>query len=173
MAVFATADVDVFNVALLVLRLYFGVGLMYHGIRKISGGVDGTAGWFRSIGMRQPKLQAYAAISAEVVGGGLLALGLLTPFAAAAIIGTMLVAGWIVHRKHFLILKNGWELVASFAIGAFTAASIGPGRFSLDNAVGIEWDGWTGMLIAGILGVVSGIAVLVIFWRPAEATSAS
>lgn len=170
-AVLATPDIDVLNVAVLVLRVYVGVSLAYHGYRKVAGGVAGTAGWFGSIGMRQPQLQAYAAIGAEIGGGTLLALGLLTPLGAAAIIGTMLVAGWVEHRHHFLILKNGWELVGAYAVASFVVASIGPGRFSLDNAFGIGWNGWTGMLIAGLLGIASGVGVILAFWRPADVKS--
>lgn len=169
----ANANADAVDVALLVVRLFFGVGLAYHGYRKVAGGIAGTARWFASIGMRQPRLQARAAASSEIGGGLLLALGLLTPLAAAAVIGTMLVAGWIEHRQHFLILKNGWELVASYAVGAWAVAVIGPGRFSLDHAFAIDWSGWTGMLVATVLGIAAGIGTMATFWRPADVAPAT
>lgn len=168
---FATPDADAVDLALLIVRLFFGLGLAWHGLAKVRGGLDGTAKWFGSIGMRQPQLQARAAVASEIVGGLLFAAGLLTPLAAAAIIGTMLVAGWLVHRKHFLILNNGCELVASYAMAAFAVGTIGAGRFSLDNALGIEWNGWNGALISAGLGIAAGLATLVVFWRPNEATA--
>ncbi len=97
------------------------------------------------------------------------AAGLLTPLAAAGIIGLMTVAFWAVHRSHgFMITNHGWEYVAAIAVVAWAVATIGPGRFSLDNAFDIEWSGWTGAWVAGLLGVASGAAQLAICYRPDE-----
>ena len=85
-----------FDVALLVVRLVFGVTLAYHGYNKVfgQGGLAGTAGFFGSIGMRWPNVQARLAAGTEIGAGLLFAAGLLTPFAAAGIIGLMTVATW-------------------------------------------------------------------------------
>lgn len=160
---------DQFNVAVLVLRLFFGVGLAYHGYNKIfgGGGLPGTAGWFGSIGMKWPALQARLSAGTEIGAGLLFAAGLLTPFAAAGMIGLMTVAGWVVHRPNgFFIIKEGWEYVAAIALVAWGVATFGPGEFSLDHAVDIEWTGWTGSLIAGLLGVGGAVAQLAVSWRP-------
>ena len=52
----------------------------------------GTTRWFASIGMRPAWVHAYVATLTEIGAGVLLLLGLLTPLAAAAVLGTMLVA---------------------------------------------------------------------------------
>ena len=60
----------------------------------------------------------------------LIALGLLTPLAAAGMIGIMVVAIVVAHWKvGFFIFKpnQGWEYCASIAVAAFCIATIGPG----------------------------------------------
>ena len=163
---------DQLDVALLVVRVAFGVGLAVHGYNKVfgGGGLAGTAGWFESIGMRWPGLQARLAATTEITAGLLFAAGLLTPFAAAGMIGLMTVAFWAVHRgSGFLIVNGGWEFVAAIAVVAWGVATIGPGRFSLDHALDIEWSGWSGALIAALVGVGSGAAQLAVCYRPARA----
>lgn len=166
---------DQINLALLVVRLFFGVGLAYHGYNKVfgSGGLAGTTRWFGSIGMRWPHWQARAAATTEMGAGLLFAAGLITPFAAAGMIGVMVVAGWASHRKNgFFVFKDGWEFTASIGVAAWAVATIGPGRFSLDAAFGITLDGWTGALVAGLLGVGGGVAQLALSYRPGARTSA-
>jgi putative oxidoreductase len=171
-------QLDHVNLALLVARLFFGIGLAYHGYNKVfgGGGLTGTAGWFRSLGMKWPDLQARMAAGTELGAGLLFAAGLLTPFAAAGMIGVMVVAGWAEHRKHgFFVFKNGWEFTAAIGVVAWMVATIGPGRFSLDNVLGISWtgaDGWAGALIAGLLGVGAAVAQLAVCYRPAETAKA-
>lgn len=164
------------NVALLVLRVAFGAGLAAHGYNKVfrGGRLAGTARWFGSIGMRWPRLQARLAAGTELGAGLLFAAGLLTPLAAAGMIGVMAVAYWTTHRdKGFFIINEGWEFVASIAVVAWAVATIGPGRYSLDHAVDIEWTGWTGALVAGLLGVGAAVAQLATCYRPAAATSST
>lgn len=169
-------ELDHVNFALLVVRLFFGVGLAYHGYNKVfgGGGLKGTAGWFGSIGMKWPALQARAAAGTEIGAGLLFAAGLLTPFAGAGMIGVMLVAGWVAHRKNgFFIVKSGWEYCAAIAVTAWAVGAIGPGKFSLDNAFDITFDDWTGALIAALLGVGGGIAQLAVCYRPSNVAAAS
>jgi putative oxidoreductase len=168
-------ELDHVNFALLVLRLFFGVALAAHGYNKVfgGGGLAGTARWFGSIGMKWPNLQARMAAGTEIGAGLLFAAGLLTPFAAAGVIGLMVVAGWSVHRNNgFFIVKSGWEFTAAFAIVAWAVGAIGAGRFSLDNAFDITFDDWTGALIAALLGVGAGIAQLAVCYRPASVATA-
>jgi putative oxidoreductase len=165
---------DQFNFGMLVLRLVFGLFLAYHGYNKFFGGgrLPGTARWFASIGFRQPKLQALMAASTEVGAGVLFAAGLLTPLAAAGIIGVMTVAIVSSHWKvgFWVYLPNqGWEYCASIAVAAFAVGTIGPGEWSLDHAIDLRFTGWHGALIAGLLGVGGGVAQLLAFYRPPKA----
>ncbi len=158
-----------FDVALLVVRLVFGITLACHGYNKIFGtaGLAGTTRWFASVGMRWPHVQARMAAGTEIGAGLLFAAGLLTPFAAAGMIGLMAVATWVVHRRNGLFVFNeGWEYTVSIAVVAWAVATTGPGDYSLDEAFGIDWSGWTGALIAGLLGVGAAIAQLAVCYRP-------
>ncbi len=164
---------DQFNLALLVLRLTLGLFLAAHGVNKVfgRGGLSGTAGWFGSIGMRWPALQARAAAGTEIGAGLLLAAGLLTPYAAAGIIAVMVVAIVVAHRSNGFFIFNkdqGWEYCATIALAAFAVGALGAGEWSIDHAAGLHWTGWHGALIAGLLGVGAAAAQLAVSYRPAR-----
>ena len=167
--------VEPIDLALLVVRIMFGVGLAYHGYNKVfgGGGLAGTGRWFASMGMRWPALQARLAATTEISCGLLFAAGLLTPFAAGGMIGLMLVAAWVAHRHNGFFIFNkgeGWEYVASIAVVAWAVAAIGPGELSVDHAIGLaeDWDGWLGAVIAAVLGIGGALAQLAVCYRPAR-----
>ena len=166
---------DPADLALLVVRVVFGLFLAAHGYNKVfgGGGLAGTARWFGSIGMRWPQVQARLAAGTEMGAGVLFAAGLLTPLASAGMIAVMLVASYAAHRRNFFVFKDGWEYTVSIAVAAWAVAAIGPGDASLDAAFGLEWDawdGWIGAVLAGVVGVVGAAAQLAICFRPQPAT---
>lgn len=160
------------SVGLLFLRVVIGLTLAAHGWNKFFGGgkISGTAKWFDSMGMKpNGRIHALLAASTEVGAGVLLALGLLTPFAAAGFVGVMLVAAWTVHRPNgFFSVNDGYELNMVLAVVPVGIAMIGPGRYSLDWAIGLDlsFRPWLAVAIAAILGLGSGIGLLVGFWKP-------
>ena len=161
---------------LLVLRVVVGLTMAAHGFGKFftGGRLPGTARWFDSIGMKPGKLHALLAASTEVAAGLMLAAGLLTTFAAAGMVGLMAVAGWTVHRINgFFILKQGWEYVFLIAVVAVAIATLGPGDWSLDHALGIDQnlDGTVGLLFSAVGGVAAAVGLLAVFFRPPPATS--
>ena len=165
------SDADAIDVALLLLRCGVGAVMLAHGINHMRPNIDGTASWFGSMGMKPAKLHAWLATATEIVGGILLALGLLTPFAAAGVVGVMLVAWAINHRGNGFFIFNpgeGWEYVMTLGIVGLTIGAIGPGAWSLDEALDLNdtFVGWTGLLIAAIGGIGGGAALLAGFWRP-------
>ncbi|MGH9245576.1 MAG: DoxX family protein [Acidimicrobiales bacterium] len=167
---------DGFDLGLLLLRVGAGITLAAHGYNKFfrGGRIPGTAGWFDDLGMRPGRLHAVLAASTEITSGLLLAAGLLTPFAGAGFVGVMTVAAWTVHRPNgFFIVNDGWEYTWILALIGVAVATLGPGRWSLDGALGIadDLDGFVGLAIAVGLGLAAAAAQLVIFWRP-ERTSA-
>jgi putative oxidoreductase len=154
------------DTGLLILRLVLGLLLVGHGSQKLFGafgghGLDGTGGFFHSIGFRPGRPMALVAGLTEVGSGLLLALGLLTPLAVAGIVGTLFVAG-SVHWKAGLWGQNGgFELPLLYSVAAVALAFTGPGRYSLDNVVGLDdfsGSGW-GVLAAAV-GLLSGIVVV-------------
>ena len=163
------------DLGLLILRVVFGVFLAYHGYNKVfgGGGLAGTARWFGAIGMKWPIWQARLAATTEIGAGLLFAAGLITPFAGAGIIGLMTVAIVVAHWKvGFFIFKpdQGWEYCASIAVVAFVVSMIGGGRWSLDNALGLEFPGWSGTAIAGLVGIGGALTQLAISYRPKAST---
>ena len=161
------------DAGLLALRLVFGLFLAYHGYNKVFGGngLTGTASWFGGIGMRWPKWQARIAATTEIGAGVLFAAGLITPVAASGMIGVMTVAIVAAHWKNgFFIFRKGegWEYCASIAVVALTVATMGAGRWSLDNALEIEFHGWWGAAVAAALGIGGALLQLAICYRPVK-----
>jgi putative oxidoreductase len=154
------------EIALLGLRLVVGLGFAAHGAQKLFGffgghGIEGTAGFFEQIGLRPGRLHAWMAGGTEFLGGLLIALGLGTPFAAAALIGVMTAAVLTVHlRNGFFVSANGYEYNLVLAATVFTLAGIGAGNWSLDAALDLNLAGagWAlGALAAGVLGGLGAV----------------
>jgi putative oxidoreductase len=164
---------------LLLLRVFVGASFFGHGTQKLFGwfggyGPQGTGGFFASQGYRHGVRMAVLAGIAEAGGGTLLALGLLTPLACTAIAVVMLNAIFSVTLKRAFLL--GSELELMYLVTVIALAAIGPGRFSLDRAIG--WDDnisgvWWGILALGAAAVVS-FATLALFHRkPSEQAAAA
>lgn len=154
--------------AQLLLRAAIGGTMIAHGL-KHARSLAGTAGWFGSIGFKQPKLQAQASAVVEIGSGAAIVAGAVTPIASAAVVGTMAVAARSVHQPNgFFITSEGWEYVANLSVAALVLAAIGPGRFSVDRALGIDTkltSGQAAALAAGV-GLTSAGAQLALFHRP-------
>jgi putative oxidoreductase len=160
-------DQNAIDLGLLILRLVLGVTLALHGVAKYRGGIAGVGRWFDSEGLRPGILHAHLAASSEVVFGCAIAAGLMTPLACTGYMGVMIVAGWVGHRKNgFFIIKDGWEYVFVLAAGAASLALLGPGSWSLDNALGLTWSGRGWFLFTVLSGVGSAVALLACFYRP-------
>jgi putative oxidoreductase len=167
------SDVDSINLALLVFRVAVGAVMLAHGLNHIYGGgkIAGTARWFESLGMRPGMVHAWLASLTEVAGGIALILGLLTPLGGAAVIGVMLVAWMTNHRGNgFFIFRpgEGWEYVMTLTFCGLALAVLGPGEWSLDEAIGWRDDliGTTGLLIAVLAGGGGAGLLLATAWRP-------
>ena len=161
-----------FDTIMLLARIVVGPTIFVHGYNKMfrGGKIKGTAGWFDSMGMKpNGTIHAWIAALTEMGTGVLILFGLLTPLAAAGVVGLMVVAGWTVHRGNFLITKNGVEY--TLLLGAFAAmiGALGPGDWSLDHVVGLHGvltESWRGLAISLGLGLVAGIGTIVLCYRP-------
>ena len=161
------------DAGLLLIRVVLGVTVFLHGYNKFFGGgrIPGTARWFASMGMRpNGTIHAVMAATTEVVAGLGFAAGLLTPFDAAGITALMIVAFWTVHRKDgFFIVKGGYEYNLILAVVAIGVSAIGPGTYSLDNALKLTFATSTPKVAVAIsvgLGVISGVGLLAACYRP-------
>ncbi len=162
---------DAVDLGVLLLRVGMGVTLAAHGYGKFfkGGRLPGTSRWFDGMGMRPGRVHAPLAASTEVGAGLAFAAGLLTPFAAAGMVGLMVVAGWTVHRANgFFIVSEGWEYNFIIALVGISVAIIGPGELSVDHALGIatDLDGVVGLVLAAGLGLAAGVGLLAGCYRP-------
>ncbi|NUS44804.1 MAG: DoxX family membrane protein [Mycobacteriaceae bacterium] len=157
------------DIGLLAVRAVFGGLLAIHGSQKLFGWFDGW-GWdattasFEEMGYNPGKLFGTLAGLTELGGGLLLLLGLATPLAAAAVIGTMINAmnatwsgGVLAGTEHGH--APGAEFAFLFAVAAAAIAFTGPGRYSLDHGRpwqrhGIAW-GSAAIALAAIAGVIT------------------
>jgi putative oxidoreductase len=158
------------DIARLLLRLVVGATMVAHGYNHLwgSGGLAGTTRWFRSLGMRPPKLHAVASGAGELAAGAALAIGLLTPLAAAFVVGVMVIAAVTVHRPNgFFIFKDGYEYVLMISVVCAVIGLLGPGKVSVDWLIGIEVSGLVGLVSVVGLGVLGATVLLAATWRPA------
>ncbi len=168
-----SSSVSPSDVSVLVLRLAAGAVMFAHGWNHVFGGgkIAGTARWFESLGMKPGRLHAWTASLTELGAGLLLVLGLLTPFAGAAVVGVMVVA-WVTNhlRNGFFIFRpgEGYEYVMVLTAVGVLFMGTGGGRLSVDHALGVlDPPSWPVLLVTLAMGAGGAGALLATFWRPA------
>src|ERR687887_2426054 len=152
---------------LLLLRVVVGGTMAGHGAQKLLGWFDGPGledvkKMLGSFGFRWPALIALGLALTECYGL-LFALGLLTPFVALGIAVVMLNAVALVHFKNgFWNGRGGYEFNLVLLTVAVAVSAAGPGRFSIDRAIG--WDDnlsglWWGLGVLGAAALSSFITL--------------
>jgi putative oxidoreductase len=137
-------DAAMKDLALLVLRLSVGGLMVGHGAQKLFGsfggyGMQGTAGWLESLGLRPGNRWALLAGGSEFGGGALTALGLASPLGPIGVIAAMSTATTKVHwGKPIWASEGGAELPATNLAVASALMIAGPGRYSLDRLLGLR-----------------------------------
>lgn len=122
----------------LLIRGLVGPLFIAHGGQKLFGwfggpGLEGTSGFFESIGLRPGRRHATAAGVTEAAAGTMLTLGLATPVAATMVSATMVTAIRKVHLKAGPWASNGgWEFNAVVIAAVAGLADAGPGPLSID-----------------------------------------
>jgi putative oxidoreductase len=145
------------DLARLIVRLVMGGLLAGHGAQKLfgwfgGGGPEATAGMMESLEMRPAHRWALLAGASEFGGGLLTALGALNPLGPLGVIGSMTMATTKVHcGKPIWTTSGGAELPLTNLSIAAALMIVGPGRYSVDHALGIRLPRLVGVL--GLIGV--------------------
>ena len=150
------------SVALLLLRVVMGGLLVGHGAQKLFGafggkGIEGTGQSFKKIGLEPGRHWAGVAGATEIAGGGMTAVGLLSPIGPIITTAPMIVAWRKQHGdKPIWINQGGAELPLTNLTIATALMLAGPGAISLDHLLGIKTPWWLSLL--AIVGTATGIA---------------
>jgi putative oxidoreductase len=149
------------DLGLLILRLVSGGLLAGHGAQKLFGsfgghGLEGTAGWLESLGLRPGHMWAGMAGVGELGGGMLTALGAGGPLGSILSAASMGMATVQAHwGKPIWATSGGAELpVVNIAV-ATALALTGPGKYSVDRLFGVRVPVWfSGLTTIAALGTL-------------------
>jgi putative oxidoreductase len=126
------------------VRVIVGVIMLAHGWSKVTGpaGPAGVAAFLGEMGVPAPTFFAYAVAFLEVGGALALIIGLLTRLVAVLLTVELVLAILFVKIHVGLIAPPGTgagaELDLALIAGFIAVALLGPGRPSLDYALGLE-----------------------------------
>lgn len=131
------------DLAPLALRLGLGLVFVVHGWSKLNDGPSGFAGMLTGLGVAAPEPIAWLVTIAELVGGAMLLIGLLTRLVSLPLIALMIGAIALVKADVGIIAPGGApmagaELDIALLAGLVALLFIGPGRISVDSVLGIE-----------------------------------
>jgi putative oxidoreductase len=159
------------DVGLVLLRFAVGGTFFAHGMQKVFGlwGGPGITGFARALdgyGFTQTLTLAWVTGLTELVAGAFVVLGVLTPLAAAGLLGIMInVVALKAGNGFFLTSAAGADAVELEVVLGLAAAALvltGPGRIALDN--GRTWHRrpapWG--VLALVVGVAAGLAVFLL-----------
>lgn len=120
----------------LLLRLTFGVLVMFHGVAKLFHGTAWIADMLRAEGI--PGFVAYGVFVGEIVAPVLIILGYLTRPAALIYAVNILIAILLVGTEKFFMVTEvgawGLETEALYFLGAICILLLGPGKYSISSA---------------------------------------
>jgi putative oxidoreductase len=152
------------SLALLILRIVVGGLLAGHGAQKLfgsfgGGGIKGTGVYMDSLGLRPGPQMATLAGAAELAGGALTVVGLLSPLGPMLTSTVMVVASISQHRGRPIWVTEGGAELPVTNIASMTAIAIaGPGKVSLDAVLGTSLPRW--WIVPGAMAIGAVAAYL-------------
>lgn len=131
------------GLAPLVVRVVVGLIMALHGFQKLQGGPANFGGFLAQLGVPLPTLMGFVVTFVELVGGVLLILGLFSRLAALLLTIDLTVAILLVKVNVGLLSPSdapgvGAELDLALIAGFLVVLFAGPGRLSIDHALGMD-----------------------------------
>lgn len=125
----------------LILRLAVGGLMLFHGVAKVTNGIDFVARMVAQAGW--PPFFAYGVYVAELLAPALLILGILTRPAAMIIVLDMIAVVILARGDAITQLGQGgasWalEVEGFFFLGALAIACLGAGRIAVQKPGGLN-----------------------------------
>ncbi len=122
------------------LRIIVGGMMFFHGLDKLTAGPSGFGQFLQSLGLPAGVALGWAVTMLELVGGALLVVGLFSRVVAALLIVDLIGAIILVSGEAGLIAAEGvgYERDLAYIAAFIGVLLLGPGRPSLDHALGIE-----------------------------------
>lgn len=138
------------NLAYPFLRFCYGAFYIPHGWAKIVDGgvakyneagalVGGTAAGLTNMGFPMPEVLAWYIGLLELVGGAMLAVGLLTRVIAIQLAGFMAIAAFVVHSNAWFWTAKGMEMPLLLLVVAIVIFVRGGHHWSVDKALPREF----------------------------------
>lgn len=124
-------------ITLAFLRIVTGVIFVTHGVPKLAGGIESTAGFLGSVGVPLPTIAAWAVALLETFGGLALVLGAFTAPVAILLAIHMALGIVLVHYPHWYVLGPGAgevpgsEFNVLLIAALLTTATAGPGALAI------------------------------------------
>jgi putative oxidoreductase len=119
----------------LLLRLALGALILFHGVAKLMGGIEGITQLVTTHGL--PGFVAYGVYVGEVVAPALVIVGWYSRVGSLIIAINMVFALFLAHRADLFELADSGgyalELQALYLIVAIALALMGPGRYSVNE----------------------------------------
>jgi len=129
-----SSDNVLFQIVWLIVRISASVLMIHNGIEKLEDVPGFAENVVEFIGLPFPILSTYCAAYAEIVGAGLLALGLFTRLSALSLVFTMLVAIYF-HVKMDGFVIAPLETASLYGLSYLLFAVNGGGLFSVDTLI--------------------------------------
>lgn len=128
------------ELGLAILRVVLGVVFIAHGIPKLSGGIEETAGFFEMLNIPAPLVTAWFIALLETLGGLMLLVGFFVTPVSLLLSIHMFVGIILVHAENgFYVVGEGQGGIAfNLLLIASLLAMIfcGPGLAAIDNRSG-------------------------------------
>ena len=118
-------------VAPLLLRVSMGLIFIYFGVSKIQRGKDTRVSFFKKIGLGKGTLTFWIVSTLEIIGGGLLVLGLFTQL-TALVLSIITMGALYIKIRRPKTLKNTPEFFILLLAALLSLVFLGPGFIAVD-----------------------------------------